>query len=99
MPNLVPYQPGTPEGKTYGNRVLVLATGQSSVVDARGMTALSIIPEALSGAVVSRVCSDTASTDSATTCIGTSAKLTVPVDFPFHRITAGGTGNISVACA
>lgn len=102
MPNLVNYPPNTIEAKTFGNIVKVLASGQSTVVDARGMNILSITTEAASTATYSRVLTATAVADATATAqngtVLTATRLSIAVDFPFIRITAGGTGNINVAC-
>lgn len=102
MPNLVNYPPNTVDVKTFGNIVKVLAAGQATVVDARGMSILSIDTEAASTATYSRVLTDTASADSTATAqngtVAIATKLSIAVDFPFYRITAGGTGNVNVAC-
>ena len=100
--NLVAYPPNTTDVKTFGNIVKVLATGQSTVVDSRGMSMLTITTEAASTATYSRVLSDAAVADSSATAgngtVAIATRLPIIVDFPFFRITAGGTGNINIAC-
>ena len=101
MPNLTANGNNSIDAKVFANLPKVLAAGASTVVDARGMTILTVITGATSTATVSRVDSDAAVSDAAETAgnasVSTATKLSVTVDHPFYRITAA-TASVRVAC-
>lgn len=102
MPNPVNFLPSTIGAKNFANFVKVLASGLTTVVDARGMSLLTITTEAASTATYSRVLTATASVDSSPTAqngaVDSATKVSFAVDFPFYRITAGGTGYVNIMC-
>lgn len=100
MPNLVNFPPNNFENKMWANIAVSVAPGGSVVVDARGMTVLSVLTGG-GTATLSRVDSDTAAGDAAETAgnasVAATTKLSVTVDWPFYRITAA-TAACRVAC-
>jgi hypothetical protein len=87
--------------KTFGNQVIVVGSGTSFVLDARGMSIVTVITGAASTATVSRVDSDGAVADSgdvaANQSVAIATRLNITVDWPFYRVTAA-TGSVRLAC-
>jgi hypothetical protein len=87
--------------KTFSQDVIPLASGGSTVVDARGMATLTVIAGAGATVTVSRVDSATAVADSTDTqgnfTVAAGAMTATPVDWPFYRVTsAGGAARVGV---
>lgn len=101
MPTLTPAGRNDQDAKMWTNVVQSVPAGQFFVVDARGMTTLTVITTATGTATISRVDSDTAGADSADTAgnatCATGTRTTVVVDWPFYRIGAATTA-CRVAC-
>lgn len=101
MPNLTLHNNNTADAKLWANVPKVLAAGSSTVVDARGMSQLTVSTGATSTPTVSRVHSDTACADAAETAgnasVSTATRLSITVDHPFFWITAA-TASVRVAC-
>lgn len=87
--------------KVFGSVVTALAASEATVIDARGMSQLTIITGSGATATYSRVDTHSASAHTTGTqngdTVAATTKLVIPVDWPFYRISvAGGTCRIGL---
>ena len=101
MPMLVTGGSTDVNGKLFGGLVSTVLVATPVVVDARGMSFLTVVTGATGTATISRVNTDTAIADSAlahaNVACGVASRTVVAVDWPFYRITAAVL-SCDVAC-
>ena len=96
----IPYL-ADPQTKVFGATPRTLTSGTSIVLDARGMTTLTVVTPAGVTATVSRVDSLSAVADSTDTAanvtVPAATKQIITVDWSFFRVTAnGGTVRVTL---
>ena len=92
----------TIEQRTFAHLPRTIASGDSVVIDTRGLSTLTVITSAASSAIVSRVDSNGAIADSSDTAanqsVASATRAAIPIAWPHHRITATG-GSVRVGLA
>jgi hypothetical protein len=88
--------------KVFGAAVVALAASGAVVVDARGMSSLTVITAAGATATVSRVDSATAGAHTSgaenSFTVAASTRTVTAVDWPFYRVSvAGGAARVALS--